>query len=74
MILYRLRKDNFSNPDIGTYSSYGIDAVDEISDAPVRSIMDISIEKEPLENLVSLCNKLQLDLLQLDDAIQDFLP
>ena len=74
MILYRLRKDNFSHPDAGYYSSYGIDAIGETSEAPIRSILDISTEKEPLENLVLLCNKLQLDPLHLDDVVKDFLP
>ena len=74
MILYRLRKDNFFHPDIGCYSSYGIDAVCETSDIPVRSILDISPEKEPLENLVFLCNRLQLDLIHLDDVVEDLLP
>ena len=74
MILYRLRKDNFFHEDIGSYSSYGIDAVCEASGVPIRSILDVSVEKQPLEDLISFCNSLQLDLIHLDDVVEDFLP
>ncbi len=73
MLTYKLRKDNLFHQNIGNYSSYGIDAVNEISALPVRSISDISTEKEPLENLIYLCNKLHLDIIHLDDVIEDFL-
>lgn len=73
MITYKLRKDNFFHQHIGNYFSYGIDAVNEAPYYTICSIPDISIEIEPLENLIFLCNKLQLELIHLNDVIEDFL-
>ena len=73
MPTYKLRKDNLFHQDIGNYSSYGIDVVDEMSGLSIRSILDISTEKKPLEILISLCNKLHLDVIHLDDVVDDFL-
>ena len=73
MLTYKLRKDNLFHQDIGNYSSYGIDAVDKKSGIPIRSILDVSLEKEPLENLIFLCNKLHLNIIHLDDVVEDFL-
>lgn len=73
MVTYKLRKDNLFQKDIGNYSSYGIDAVDEMSGLSIRSISDISTEKESLKNLIFLCNKLHLDIIHLDDVVEDFL-
>ena len=73
MVCYRLRKDDMFQKDIGSYSSYGIDAVDDSSDDPICSIWDISFDKEALERLVFHCNKLQLDVLHLEDVVEDFL-
>lgn len=73
MVTYKLRKDNLFHQDIGNFSSYGIDAIDEISDIPIRSISDISLEKEPLEKLIFLCNKLHLNIIHLNDVVEDFL-
>ena len=73
MLTYKLRKDNLFHQDIGNYSSYGIDAVDKKSGIPIRSILDVSLEKEPLEKLIFLCNKLRLNIIHLDDVVEDFL-
>ena len=73
MVFYKLRKDKLYHKDIGTYSSYGIDAFENFADATVRSIPDISFEKETLETLIHLCNCLNLDIIHLDDVIEDFL-
>ena len=73
MLTYKLRKDNLFHQDIGNYTSYGIDVVDEMSGLSIYFILDISTEKKPLENLISLCNKLRLDIIHLNDVVEDFL-
>jgi hypothetical protein len=73
MISYKLRKDNLFHRNIGSYSSYGIDAFDDSSSNPIHSILDISTEKDSLENLICLCNESQLDIVHLDDVVEDFL-
>ena len=73
MVFYKLRKDKLFLKDVGFYSAYGIDAFEVVSSTPTRSIPDISLEKEPLEKLIHLCNCLDLDIIHLDDVVEDFL-
>ncbi len=73
MTFYQLRKDILYQQDAGDYTSYGIDAFNSQSNVLIRSIPDISLEKELLKNLISLCNDLQLDIIHLDDVVDDFL-
>ncbi len=57
--------------------SYGIAAYTNMSEdgtaTIVASVRDISSDKHQVEELVNLCNHLQLSLLHLDDVIEDFL-
>ena len=57
--------------------SYGIAAYANMSEdgtaTIVASVRDISSDKHQVEELVNLCNHLQLSLLHLDDVIEDFL-
>ena len=73
MPLYRLRKDKLFLSDYGVFSSYGIDILDSMTNDLLRSVPDISLEREPVESLVWLCNHLHLDMIHLDDVITDFL-
>lgn len=73
MTFYQLRKDILYQQDTGDYTSYGIDVFNSQSNVLIRSIPDISLEKELLKNLISLCNDLQLDIIHLDDVVDDFL-
>ena len=56
--------------------SYGIAAYANMSEdgtaTIVASVRDISSDKHQVEELVNLCNHLQLSLLHLDDVIEDF--
>ena len=72
MTFYQLRKDTLSKQIIGNYITYGIDVYNDLSDSPFRSIIDISLIKEPLEALINLCNTLSLDDIQLENVIEDF--
>ncbi len=57
--------------------SYGIvgyaDADEEKSHAIVVSARDVSCEKEAVETLAALCNRLGISPLHLDDVVDDFL-
>ena len=57
--------------------SYGIVAYANMSEdgttTIVASVRDISSDKHQVEELINLCNHLQLSLLHLDDVIEDFL-
>lgn len=71
MLYYSVRCDRLENEDIGQYTSYGIDILKDCK--PIRIIKDVSPNKKKLQKLVFLLNKLQPDLLHIDDIIEDFL-
>ena len=58
-------------------TSYGIAAYahgDEEGTATViAAVHDITSNRQALANLVSLCNRLELSVLHLDDVVEDFL-
>lgn len=55
--------------------SYGIALTEKVDDRTIilRTISDISLLKNAVEQLVKLCNELYLDPIHLDDVIEDFL-
>lgn len=58
-------------------TSYGIAAyADAEADSTVNVVSvvhDVTAEKQALSKLVSLCNRLELPLIHLDDVVMDFL-
>ena len=71
MVAYHLRRDNLFHEDVGYYQSYGIDAVDASSNNIIRSVKDISVDMESVKSLVECCNRLHLDVVQLDEIVAD---
>ena len=60
-----------------TRVSYGVvayaNADEDGTAAIVASVHDITADKLALTKLVSLCNRLELSLIHLNDAMEDFL-
>lgn len=54
----------------GEQKVYGIEFNDDIKHMVVS---DITTDYERLKNLVDLCNELELDVLQINEVIEDFL-
>lgn len=73
MTCYKLRRDKLFCEDAGNYISYGMDIYNTQTQKLIRSIKDICLKKEPLERLITKCNKLQPDIIHIDDIIEDFL-
>lgn len=58
-----------------TRTCYGIAAV-QVYDGIVTvldSVTDITVNRQPLEELVKLCNELSLEPIHLNDIVEDFL-
>lgn len=58
-----------------TRTCYGIAAV-QVYDGIVTvldSVTDITVNRQPLEELVKLCNELSLEPVHLNDIVEDFL-
>ncbi len=57
--------------------SYGVAAYaltnEGSADVIVASVHDISEDKQAVADLVSLCNNLELSVIHLQDAVEDFL-
>lgn len=73
MTCYKLRRDKLCCEDAGNYISYGMDIYNTQTQKLIRSIKDICLKKEHLETLICKCNKLQPDIIHIDDIIEDFL-
>ena len=64
--MYTLIKSVIKDEDGNFHDTYGISN-------ETRQIKDISVDKEKVERLVSLCNSLNLSPMHLDDVVEDFL-
>ena len=52
---------------------YGMAVMDNTSKTILRTVSDLSCDRQPVSDLVALCNRLGLDPEQLDDVVEDFL-
>ena len=75
-ITYGITEEIYS---LGTESrrAYGIaayaDSEEDGTATIVSSVRDITDDKQALMNLVSLCNRLELSIIHLNDVVEDFL-
>ena len=75
-VTYGVTEETYS---FGTASrtSYGIaayaDAVEDGTATIVASVHDVTTDKQALNELVSLCNRLELSTVHLMDVVEDFL-
>lgn len=62
-------EEKLENPDIGTYTSYGIKAIKE--NVEVEFVSDVSVDKIFVDELARCCTDLQLDPIHLFDVVED---
>ncbi len=55
------------------YIAYGILIRDESTDTVIRKISDISLKRDEVRKLVTLCNIHSLSVEHIEDIVQDFL-
>lgn len=72
MTYYKLRETQHSREGTN-YTTYGIDAFDSKTDTLLESFPDLSFEKSEVTALITVCNKLQLDIVHLHDVVEDFI-
>lgn len=75
MVKYRITEKTVSYPEIGTYNSYGICAYQKDLDDEklIACFYDVFSERKKAEELVELCNTLELDPIHLEDVVEDAL-
>lgn len=71
-LLYRLTVDTVYDSVGNGFVAYGIEVVCDGNHAKaVKSVPAVSIDKEAVESVVSLCNRVELSPVHLEDVIMD---
>lgn len=73
MVIYKATASSFHHPDMGTYVSYGIRAVDKESGEILETVEDVFTNEEEAVALAARCTVGQLAVYQLKDVIEDTL-
>ncbi len=71
--IYKLTKTKKTDEAGAVHTVYGIEAYEEGSDIPKRTVDDIFTDLSSAERFVSACNMLALDIEHLDDVVYDTL-
>ena len=70
MIRYRMRKDKLVSEDGVKYIAYGVDAYSWF--IKVKSIKDISLDKNQLARQIKTWNRCRISLEHLEELVEDF--
>ena len=75
MVKYRITEKTVDHPEIGTYDSYGICAYQTgpYAERMIACFYDVFAERKKAEELVELCNSLELEPIHLEDVVEDAL-
>ena len=73
MITYKLVEENHNDNILGCYTSFGIKAIENLSDLPLVYVEDVFTDIETAQEYISLFNEEQLDLIHLEEMIEDIL-
>lgn len=73
MVTYQVVEELLWGQCFGAYQSFGICArqTDSESTEPIAYYSDVFLSRETAEHFADLCNRLKLDLIHLQDAIED---
>lgn len=73
MFRYIKIQENMFSHDIGSFMSFGIQAVEEVATTRkvVAQVSDISTDADYVQALADLCTDLQLDPIHLFDVVAD---
>lgn len=70
---YQIREDLFCDEDGTLVPIYGIEVFSPSSPTPLFSYSDLFTRRHQAEELIALCNRLELDPVHLIDVIEDAL-
>lgn len=70
---YRLREDTCADDDGTLVKVYGIEVYDRQSSAPLLTYANLFTRRNQAEELIDLCNRLELDPIHLTDVVEDAL-
>ena len=72
MYKYIVVEETLENPEIGTYISYGLKAMQ--GRAEITFVSDVSVNKTFVEGLARMYTEFQLDPVHLLEVVEDALP
>ena len=72
MYKYIVVEETLENPEIGTYTSYGLKAMQ--GDKEITVVSDVSLDRAFVEGLARMYTEFQLDPVHLFEVIEDALP
>ena len=68
---YRLRENHCTDEDGTPVTVSGIEVFEDRSTAPILSYSDLFTRRDQAEELIGLCNRLDLDPVHLNDVVED---
>lgn len=71
MYSYTIAEEGAFSPDYGSYTAYGIKVYGR--EGFVQYIPNITMQRDELEELTVLCNRLQLHVIHFYDVAMDFI-
>lgn len=71
--VYKLTENKITDEHGTTHKTFGINVCESETGTVLRSIEDIFTDRRTAEDLVSLCNRLELSPCHIDDVIEDIL-
>ncbi len=73
MYIFKSKKENYYNPEIGSYTSYAIEVYSALSLELVFRISDAFPNPEKAKNFVAFCSKYQPEPVHLTEICIEFI-
>lgn len=75
-MIFKVKKEKLYNPEIGFYTAYGIEAIDEDSKNILAYVSDVFLYENKAREFAELLNRCQADVIHLEelciDAVDSF--
>lgn len=73
MAIYILAEEKLFNLEIGSYTAFGITALDNNSKKVICSVSDVFVDRKRAEMFIRLFNEAKLDVIHLQNAIENII-
>lgn len=73
MYIFRIKKDNFYHPEVGSYFSYSVEVFIENKTDRLCYIPDVFADVKKAQEFADICNQYQPEPVHLEELCIDFL-
>lgn len=70
-MIFRVIKEKLYNPEIGFYTAYGIEAIDENSEKVIAVVSDVFLYEDEAQDFAKLLNDCEADVVHLGELCMD---